>query len=72
MRFSLLLAALFPLLQQQQQAAAASHQRSTCTVISAAAAPTPLEELAAKEVRRYRYARVGRLPNYTAWNSVDP
>lgn len=69
MRFSLLLAALFPLLQQQQ-AAAASHHRST--VISAAAAPTPLEELAAKEVRRYWYARVGRLPNYTAWNSVDP
>eukprot|EP01044_Picomonas_judraskeda_P010641 COSAG03_NODE_1385_length_4188_cov_90.131817_5_plen_70_part_00 len=69
MRFALLLAALFPLLQQQQ-AAAASHHRST--VISAAAAPTPLEELAAKEVRRYWYARVGRLPNYTAWNSVDP
>jgi hypothetical protein len=68
MRFSLLLAALLPL-SQRQQAAAASHRS---TVISAASAPTPLEELAAKEVRRYWYARVGRLPNYTAWNTVSP
>ncbi len=68
-RLSLRVAALLPALLLQQQATAA-FPRST--VISAAAAPTPLEELAAKEVWRYWYARVGRLPNYTAWTPRDP
>ena len=66
MRLSLLVAALLPPLLLQ--AKAISHRS---TVISAATAPTPLEELAAKEVRRYWYARVGRLPNYTAWTPRD-
>ena len=61
---SLLLLVLLLLHRQHAQAAAAaSHRASACTVVTAATSPTPLEELAAKEVRRYWYARVGRLPD---------